>query len=90
MYLEPLDWSFVTPTSNFVVDAAPKSLGKPILQTRPGVPVTIEIGSQTGVMVRSVVTVDASGRTVNYRTEVLKAGAIQSAHSGTALVQDEV
>ncbi len=67
-----------------------KVLGAPFVSTKPGVPATLEIGSQLGVVVRTVVTVEASGRSVTYRMDVLKAGAVQSAHAGTALVQDEV
>jgi hypothetical protein len=66
-----------------------KVLGKPVLLTKPGVPGTIEMGTQAGVIVRFVVTVDQSGQTAVYRSEVLKGGTVQSGNSGTIAVQDE-
>jgi beta-lactamase regulating signal transducer with metallopeptidase domain len=101
--LRPADWSDARPSSTITVAAGPKPgqflvsttitdlatsriLGEPRLLTNADVPATMEIGTNH-LMMRFVVTVDASGREAAYTSEVRRDDKVESAQSGTLIVQ---
>jgi len=60
-----------------------KVLARPMLTTLAGTPATIEIGSQSGVVLKLVVTVAVDGRSASYVGEVRKGGKVESSQSAT-------
>lgn len=67
-----------------------KVLAKPVLLTKVGMPATVELGAQPGVVLRFVVTVANGGHEASYRSEVVRNGKVESAQSGLLSVKNSV
>lgn len=58
-------------------------LARPIMIAAAGKPAKIEIGSESGTIIRFTVEISLDGRNATYVSEILKAGKIDSSHSIT-------
>jgi hypothetical protein len=62
------------------------TLAAPSFVAEAGVPAGFVVGANPGVSLRFSVTVDSSGSSARYRSEILKDGKIQSGYSGVLYV----
>jgi hypothetical protein len=58
-------------------------LARPMIIAAAGKPTKIEIGSESGTIIRFTVEVSLDGRNATYISQILKAGKIDSSHSIT-------
>lgn len=61
-------------------------VAKPVLLASGGAPATIEFGTLSTGTYRFIVTVDENSKSAAFRSEVLKGGVIESAHTGVLIV----
>jgi len=61
-------------------------VAKPVLLAGGSAPATVEFGTPTTGTYRFIVTVDENSKSAAFRSEVLKGGAIESAHTGVLIV----
>lgn len=61
-------------------------LATPSFLAKAGIPASFEVGANPGMSLRFSITVDPSGRSARYRSEILKDGRVQSGYSGVLYV----
>lgn len=66
--------------------ATEKVVAKPVLLTEAGKRATIEFGARLATVYKFVVTVDDKGQAATYRSELLRAGVVESGQSGTLAI----
>lgn len=70
--------------------ATEKVVAKPVLLTEAGKRATIEFGARQATVYKFVVTVDDKGQAATYRSELVRAGVVESGQSGTLTINHNI